>query len=89
MLYGNAMKNNEEVVISVDEMTGIQALERIAPDLPMLPGKPQSIEFEYTRHGTQTLLGGFNVATGIIQGICLGCPNRQKSHSRKMNQIKR
>ena len=69
-LYGNAMKNKEEVVISVDEMTGIQALERIAPDLPMIPGKPQSIEFEYTRHGTQTLLGGFNVATGIIQGLC-------------------
>ncbi len=51
-------------------MTGIQALERIAPDLPMITGKPQSIEFEYTRHGTQTLLGGFNVATGVIQGLC-------------------
>jgi len=69
-IYGNAMKNKEEIIISVDEMTGIQALERIAPDLPMSPGKPQSIEFEYTRHGTQTLLGGFNVATGIIQGLC-------------------
>ncbi len=69
-LYGNAMKNKDEIIISVDEMTGIQALERIAPDLPMIPGKPQSIEFEYTRHGTQTLLGGFNVATGIIQGLC-------------------
>jgi len=69
-IYGNAMKNKDEIIISVDEMTGIQALERIAPDLPMSPGKPQSIEFEYTRHGTQTLLGGFNVATGIIQGLC-------------------
>ena len=69
-LYANALENKQEIVISVDEMTGIQALERIAPDLPMVAGKPQSIEFEYTRHGTQTLLGGFNVATGVIQGLC-------------------
>lgn len=50
-------------------MTGIQALERISPDLPMRPGQVQSIEFEYERHGTQTLLGGFNVATGVIDGL--------------------
>ena len=50
-------------------MTGVQALERISPDLPMKVGKVQSIEFEYERHGTQTLLGGFNIATGIIQGL--------------------
>lgn len=50
-------------------MTGIQALERILPDLPMKAGKIQSIEFEYERHGTQTLLGGFNIATGVIQGL--------------------
>ncbi len=69
-LYANALKNKQEIVISVDEMTGIQALERIAPDLPMVVGKPQSIEFEYTRHGTQTLLAGFNVGTGVIKGLC-------------------
>ena len=50
-------------------MTGVQALERISPDLPMKVGKVQSIEFEYERHGTQTLLGGFNIATGVIQGL--------------------
>jgi len=50
-------------------MTGIQALERISPDLPMRKGNVQSIEFEYKRHGTQTLLGGFNVATGVIDGL--------------------
>lgn len=69
-LYHNALENTQEIVISVDEMTGIQALERCSPDLPMMVGKPQSIEFEYIRHGTQTLLGGFNVATGVIQGLC-------------------
>jgi len=35
-------------------MTGIQALEQIAEELPMSPGKPVAIEFEYKRHGTQT-----------------------------------
>ena len=68
-LYEAALTNPEEVVISVDEMTGIQALERISPDLPMRKGNVQSIEFEYERHGTQTLLGGFNVATGMIYGL--------------------
>ena len=50
-------------------MTGVQALERISPDRPMTVSKVQSIEFEYERHGTQTLLGGFNIATGVIQGL--------------------
>ena len=50
-------------------MTGIQVLERISPDLPIRAGQVQSIEFEYERHGTQTLLGGFNVATGVIDGL--------------------
>ncbi len=70
-VYANTKEQrNEEITISVDEMTGIQALERIAPDLPMSPGKPQAIEFEYKRHGTQTLLGGLNVATGEVQALC-------------------
>jgi len=47
-------------------MTGIQALERAAPGLPMRPGKVERQEFEYIRHGTQTLIGGFNVATGKV-----------------------
>jgi hypothetical protein len=45
-------------------MTGIQALERIAPGLPMVSGKVERREFEYRRHGTQTLIAAFNVATG-------------------------
>ena len=39
-------------VISTDEMTGIQALERLHPSLPMLPGHVERLEFEYERHGT-------------------------------------
>ena len=63
-----AAQERGEVTLSVDEMTGIQALERIAPDRPMEKGKPQCIEFEYKRHGTQCLLAGFNVATGKVIG---------------------
>ena len=48
-------------------MTGIQALERIAPTQPMTSGRIERREFEYERHGTQTLIAGFNVATGKVR----------------------
>jgi transposase len=54
--------------MSIDEMTGVQALERIAPSLPPRPGKVERQEFEYRRHGTQTLIASFDVATGKVQG---------------------
>ena len=50
-------------------MTGIQALERVAPGLPMAPGKVERREFEYKRNGTQTLIAGFDVTTGKVQGM--------------------
>jgi len=52
--------------VSVDEKTGIQALERSAPTLPMRPGQVEKREFEYLRHGTQTLIANFEVATGEV-----------------------
>ena len=52
--------------VSVDEMTGVQALERAAPDLPVQPGKVARREFEYVRHGTQTVIAAFDVATGQV-----------------------
>jgi len=55
-VYAQAPVRDDEIVFSVDEMTGIQALERIAADLPLSPGKPLAREFEYKRHGTQTLM---------------------------------
>ncbi len=54
--------------MSIDEMCGIQALERIAPSRPMRPGQVERREFEYRRHGTQTLIASFDVATGHVQG---------------------
>jgi transposase len=50
----------------VDEMTGIQALERIAATKLMKPGQTEKREFEYRRHGTQCLIGNFEVATGKV-----------------------
>ncbi len=54
--------------VSVDEMSGVQALERAAPSLPVRPGKIERREYEYKRHGTQTLIAAFDVATGKVQG---------------------
>ncbi len=54
--------------VSIDEMTGIQALERAAPSLPMKPGHVERREFEYIRHGTKALIAAFDVATGKVQG---------------------
>src|SRR5262249_32334249 len=45
-------------------MTGIEALERVAPTRSMKPGQDERREFEYKRHGTQGLIGNFAVATG-------------------------
>jgi len=61
-----------ERTICLDEMTGIQALERKAPELPMRPGKIQRREFEYIRHGTQTLMASFDVASGRVMAATVG-----------------
>ena len=49
-------------------MTGIQARQRAAPGLPMRPGLVERQEFEYIRHGTQTLIAAFDVASGKVTG---------------------
>jgi transposase len=64
--------------VCVDEMTGIQALERIAPTKGMIGGKPARIEFEYTRHGTLTLIGNFRVTTGELIASTIG-PTRTEA----------
>lgn len=58
--------------VSVDEMTGIQALQRNAEKIPMAPGQPARIEFEYTRNGTLCLIGNWHVVLGqmITPTIC-------------------
>ena len=62
-------------VISTDEKTGIQALERAAPTLPLKPGLVERPEYEYIRHGTQCLIANFDVATGEVVAPTIG-PSR-------------
>ena len=61
----------------VDEMTGVQALERKHPDLPMLPGKVERREFEYIRHGTLAFMFNFNIVTGSL-AACTAKPTRNE-----------
>lgn len=58
-----------EKVESLDEMTGVQALERKHPDLAMQPGKVERREFEYIRHGTLAFTFNFDVATGKLAAV--------------------
>jgi hypothetical protein len=52
--------------VSADELTGVQALERLAPDLPSRPGQVARREFEYKRHGTCSFFINFDLATGRV-----------------------
>jgi transposase len=54
--------------VSTDELTHVQALERLAPNLPVRPGHVARREFEYIRHGTLSFVINFEVATGQV--IC-------------------
>lgn len=59
-------------LVSTDEKTGIQALERKYPVRPMIFGKVERREFEYIRHGTLSLIANLDVATGRIVTPSLG-----------------
>ena len=67
-----------ERVMSTDEMTGIQALERKHPTIPMGPGRVERREFEYIRPGTLTLIANFDVAQGQVVASSLG-PTRTEA----------
>jgi len=55
-----------ERTLSTDELTGVQALERKHPGLPLAPGQVERREFEYLRHGTLSFMINFDVATGQV-----------------------
>lgn len=58
------------VVVSIDEKTGMQAVERKYKDEPARPGRMARREFEYIRHGTQALIAAFEITTGEVLGQC-------------------
>jgi transposase len=57
---------DDGLLFSLDEKTGIQALERKYPDQPTQPGQPYRREHSYHRHGTQDLLAAFEVSSGNV-----------------------
>ena len=61
-----------ERVASTDELTGVQALERLHPGLPLAPGRVERREFEYVRHGTRALIVSRDVASGQIVAPSVG-----------------
>src|ERR671927_666270 len=67
-----------ERVLSTDEMTGIQALERKHPTRLMEPGQAERREFEYIRRGTVTLIANFDVTQGTVVAPSLG-PTRTEA----------
>ncbi len=67
-----------EHTVSTDEMTGVQALERKHPGLPLAVGKVERREFEYVRHGTRCFILSRDVGTGKIVAPCCG-PTRTEA----------
>ena len=75
-----------ERALCLDELSGVQALERKHPKQPMAPGKPELQEFEYKRHGTQCFMINFEVATGRVVEPSYGYTRTEEDF---VNHIKR
>lgn len=67
-----------ERVVSCDEMTGVQAIERLYPDEPMEPGKVELHEYEYIRHGTATFILCRDVVTGQLIAPTAGLTRKEE-----------
>jgi transposase len=63
-LYHNPPE--KAVVLCVDEKSGMQALDRSQPVLPMMPGMPERRSHDYVRHGVASLFAAFNIADGTV-----------------------
>ncbi len=67
-----ALADRGDRVVTTDELTGVQALERKHPGLPLAPGKVERREFEYLRHGTCACILSRDVVTGQVIAPSLG-----------------
>lgn len=81
------MENNGTIVVSLDEKTGIQALERLHPDIAPQAGKTRLREYEYIRHGTMTLIAGKSVAQGTIFPYLMGATRNEADFLKFIQQI--
>jgi transposase len=75
-----------ERVLSCDELTGVQALERKHESLPMKAGYVEYREFEYIRHGTQTFIVNFEVATGEVATVSHGTTRNEQDFCRHVKK---
>ena len=83
-LYRNPPHN--AIVLSVDEKSQIQALDRTQPILPLRPGLPERQTHDYKRHGTTTLFAALNVLEGSVIGHCQP-RHRHQEFIRFLNRI--
>jgi hypothetical protein len=74
------------VVLSVEEKSQIQALERTQPGLPLKPGKAGTMTHAYLRNGVTTLFAAFDVLEGTVLGRCMQC-HRHQEFLRFLNTI--
>ncbi len=76
------------IVLSVDEKSQIQALDRSQPGLPMKPGRAGTMTHDYKRHGTTTLFAALNVLDGTVIGQNMQ-RHRHQEFIRFLNAIER
>lgn len=72
-------------VVSTDEMTGIQALERAYPSEPMKPKRVERLEFEYIRHGIATLIANWHIAKGQVIAPTIGATRTETDFAQHIN----
>jgi transposase len=76
------------VVLSIDEKSQIQALDRTQPGLPLKPGRCGTMTHDYKRHGTTTLFAALNVLEGTVIGRCMQ-RHRHEEFIRFLNAVER
>jgi transposase len=76
------------VVLSIDEKSQIQALDRTQPGLPLKPGRCGTMTHDYKRHGTTTLFAALNVLDGSVIGRCMP-RHRHEEFIRFLNAVER
>jgi len=76
------------LVLSVDEKSQIQALDRTQPGLPMKKGRAGTMTHDYLRHGTTTLFAALNLLDGTVTGQCMQ-RHRHQEFIRFLNRIER